>query len=73
MFLGVGDAVQAVGQSVALVLADTFQHALAASRAIDVTYSAAAAPPIISTTVRLCGVGVDVVTRGHLCGRVLVY
>ena len=51
LFLGVGDTVVCIGQSVALVLADTFQHALAASRAINVTYSAPASPPIITTQV----------------------
>jgi len=48
MFLSVGDNIVCIGQSVALVLADTFEHALAASRAVVITASAPAAPPIFT-------------------------
>jgi hypothetical protein len=40
--------VKCMGQSVALVLADTFQHALDASRAVVVTVTAPAAAPIFT-------------------------
>jgi xanthine dehydrogenase molybdopterin-binding subunit B len=52
LFLGVGDEVGCVGQSVALVLADTFQHALTASRAVAVTYAAPSTAPIF--TIQVC-------------------
>ena len=51
MFLEVGDSVVCVGQSVALVLADTFQHALAAARAVNVTYSAPKTAPVYTVAV----------------------
>jgi xanthine dehydrogenase molybdopterin-binding subunit B len=50
MFLGVGDAAICIGQSVALVLADTFQHAYAASLAVNVTYTTST-PPIVTISV----------------------
>ncbi len=37
MFLEVGDTIGCYGQSVALVLADTFAHALAAAQAVAIT------------------------------------
>ena len=40
--------VKCMGQSVALVLADTFQHALDASRAVVVTVTAPAVAPIFT-------------------------
>ena len=48
MFLAVGDSISCIGQSVALVLADTFQHALAASRAVVVSTSAPLASPLFT-------------------------
>ncbi len=48
MFLEVGDTIACIGQSVALVLADTFEHALAASRLVVVTASAPSTPPIFT-------------------------
>jgi hypothetical protein len=54
MFLEVGDSVGCVGQSLALVLADTFQHALAAARAVSVTYGAAKTAPVYTVQVRVC-------------------
>ncbi len=59
LFLGVGDAVLCIGQSVALVLADTFQNALAASRAIVVTYSTPTTPPILTIQ--------DAIAKNSLC------
>ena len=48
MFLVVGDSIACIGQSVALVLADTFEHALAASRAVVITAAAPATAPIFN-------------------------
>lgn len=48
MFLVVGDSIACIGQSVALVLADTFEHALAASRAVVITATAPATAPIFT-------------------------
>lgn len=48
MFLAVGDSIGCMGQSVALVLADTFAHALEASRAVAVAVAAPATPPIFT-------------------------
>jgi CO/xanthine dehydrogenase FAD-binding subunit len=48
MFLAVGDDVGCIGQSVALVVADTFQHALEASRAVVITVSAPSVAPIFT-------------------------
>ena len=53
MFLAAGDTVTCVGQSVALVLADTFEHALAAARAVVISYSAASTAPIFTIAVRI--------------------
>ena len=53
MFLAAGDTVTCVGQSVALVLADTFEHALAAARAVVISYSAASTAPIFTIAVRV--------------------
>ena len=46
MFLEVGDSVGCIGQPVALVLADTYQHALDAARAVAVTCNAPTTPPV---------------------------
>lgn len=48
LFLDIGDSVAYVGQPVALVLADTFQHALMAAYAVTVAVSAPASPPIFT-------------------------
>ena len=48
MFLEVGDTIGCVGQSVALVMADTFAHALAASRFVTITVLPPASAPILS-------------------------
>lgn len=51
MFLGVGDNIVCIGQSVALVLADTFEHALIASRAVVVTATPPTTGPIFTIQV----------------------
>jgi xanthine dehydrogenase molybdopterin-binding subunit B len=54
LLLEAGDPVWYIGQSVAIVLADTFEHALAASRAVNVTYGTSPPTPIVSISVRCC-------------------
>ena len=49
MFLEVGDTIGCIGQSVALVLADTFAHALAAAQAVSI--SVTVKPAIITIAV----------------------
>ena len=48
LFLAVGDQVFAQGQSVALVLADTFRHAYDASLKVKITTAAPTTPPVFT-------------------------